>query len=229
MNNSYIIELMRKSTIRRLQALLSLLSLVSLYVLAPVSAMAQDAGDILQQTRQAFGVQSLKIAGTVRHQKVTQPFALEHHDGKLILKTGDTSTSFRGPSSNVSHYSHQAIAPGIPLSHSDLIWSWLWSREPYLLGPAQLRTRKTWQINVPDAANARAHTKVWIDQENYAPLKTEYYDKNQLSRRTELVSGQKINGVWLPREIRIEKFVPPGSRRPSRSYVEISEYRGPTQ
>lgn len=212
---------MHKKPPYRLQALLAL------SVLFSASAPAQDAADILRQSRQSFGAKYLEIAGTVRHQKFTKPFSLEHRNGDSILRTGNTSTSFTGGlgSSSRGPYTHQSIAPGIPLSHSDLIWSWLWSRNPSFLGPAQYRTRKTWKIHVPDTESANSHTKVWIDQENYAPLKAEHYNKNQLSRRTELVSGQKINGVWLPREIRIEKFIPPGSPRPaSRSYVEISKY-----
>lgn len=216
-------EIIKKSSIRRLKAL------SVLFVLSISNALAQDATDILQQTRQAIGAHSLKVEGTVRHQKAIKPFSLEHRGGKSIIKTGDTSTSFGGQSTTPSRYSHQSIDPGIPLSHSDLIWSWLWlwSREASLLGPSQFRTRKAWKINVPDEANAHAYTKVWIEQTSYAPLKTEYYEKNQLSLRTELVSGQKINGYWLPRKIRIEKFVPPGSRHPTRSYVEISGYREP--
>jgi hypothetical protein len=210
-------------------------SIFSLLVAATLPASlsgtlaAQDAANILQRTRQALDPHFVEISGTIRYKKITQPFSLTHQKGKASIKTNGAPTpiTFSVQSANTVQHTHQVIAPGIPLSPSDLIWSWLRSREPSFLGSALFKTRKTWRLSIPDPLNQHAHTQVWIDQASYAPLKAEYYDQNILSRRTELISGQKINGQWLPREIRIEKFSHAGQRLPaSRSYVEISEYQG---
>lgn len=88
-------EIIIKSITRRLKAL------SVLFALSTSNALAQDATDILQQARQVIGAHSLKVEGTVRHQKAIKPFSLEHRGGKSIIKTGNTSTSFGGQSTPV--------------------------------------------------------------------------------------------------------------------------------
>jgi hypothetical protein len=41
-------------------------------------------------------------------------------------------------------------------------------------------------------------------------------------RRFEVVSGQRIDGQWMLKQMRIERFTPESSTRPAaRSYLEI--------
>ena len=49
--------------------------------------------------------------------------------------------------------------------------------------------------------------RLWIDQNSGAPLRMEGFDKNgNLLKRFEVISAQKIDGLWTLKEMRIETF-----------------------
>jgi negative regulator of sigma E activity len=65
--------------------------------------------------------------------------------------------------------------------------------------------------------------RVWLDEASGALLRIEGFDwQGKLLRRFEVVSGQRIDGQWMLKQMRIEKFSPENSSRPTgRSYLEI--------
>jgi negative regulator of sigma E activity len=65
--------------------------------------------------------------------------------------------------------------------------------------------------------------RVWLDQASGALLRIEGFDwQGRLLRRFEVVSGQRIDGQWMLKQMRIERFSPESSTRAiGRSYLEI--------
>ena len=68
-----------------------------------------------------------------------------------------------------------------------------------------------------------AVVRVWLDKASGALLRIEGFDwEGRLLRRFEVVSGQRIDGQWMLKQMRIERFGPDSSSRPlGRSYLEI--------
>jgi hypothetical protein len=66
--------------------------------------------------------------------------------------------------------------------------------------------------------------RVWLDEESGALMRIEGYDwQGKLLRRFEVVSGQRIDGQWMLKQMRIERFDPKDGTRPAdRSYLEIT-------
>jgi hypothetical protein len=68
-----------------------------------------------------------------------------------------------------------------------------------------------------------AVVRVWLDDASGALLRIEGYDwEGRLLRRFEVVSGQRIDGRWMLKQMRIERFRADDPSRPEgRSYLEI--------
>ena len=85
--------------------------------------------------------------------------------------------------------------------------------------------RSAWKIELRPGKRGSefAVVRVWIDRDTGALLRIEGYDwQGKLLRRFEVVSGQRIDGQWMLKQMRIERFGPDSSSRPvGRSYLEI--------
>jgi hypothetical protein len=65
---------------------------------------------------------------------------------------------------------------------------------------------------------------LWIDKASGALMRMEGYDWNeQLAKRFEVVSAQKIEGRWFLKQMRVEEFQPGTSHVQARTYLEIKK------
>jgi negative regulator of sigma E activity len=107
----------------------------------------------------------------------------------------------------------------------DLSLGFLYWPDARLLGEETVRTRPAWKIELRPGKRGSefAIVRVWLDQQSGALLRIEGFDwQGRLSRRFEVVSGQRIDGQWMLKQMRIESFSPDDSSRPTgRSYLEI--------
>jgi hypothetical protein len=203
--------------------------LLVLYAAGLTGAFGQEASDILEKTRQAMNMKSIEVFGQLHHGKQTRSFHLLHQNGTANLQVEGLNAPLEFDVSHARQHPrfHQAILRDMPFAPADIIWSWLWSKNAQTVGTQKLRSRKTWQLDISEDQSNSGRTQIWVDQKSYAPLKIETFDQeNQLGRRIELISTQVINGKWVPKKIRVEKFIP--DRQPStasRSYIELSKYR----
>jgi hypothetical protein len=63
-----------------------------------------------------------------------------------------------------------------------------------------------------------------VQKEGPAIMKVEGYDSNgKLSKRFTVVSGQKIEGRWFLKQMRIEEFDPGTGKVKTRTYLEIKK------
>ena len=87
-----------------------------------------------------------------------------------------------------------------------------------------VRTRNAWKIDLQAPAGESLYgvARVWIDKESGAILRIEGYDKQGLLlRRFEIISAQKIDGLWMLKQMRIESFTPGNPSPVSRRYLEV--------
>ncbi|HEY5953655.1 MAG TPA: outer membrane lipoprotein-sorting protein, partial [Terrimicrobiaceae bacterium] len=71
--------------------------------------------------------------------------------------------------------------------------------------------------------------RLWIDQESGALLRIEGYNRDgRLLRRFEIVSAQKIDGLWMLKQMRVETLDPQSGKTVDRTYLEVLGKTGAT-
>jgi len=110
------------------------------------------------------------------------------------------------------------------VTYEDLSLGFLYWPRPVLQGEETVKTRPAWKIDLqaPSSEPLYGVARVWIDKESGAILRIEGYDqRGLLLRRFEIVSAQKIDGLWMLKQMRIESFKPGNSDPISRRYLEV--------
>jgi negative regulator of sigma E activity len=119
----------------------------------------------------------------------------------------------------------EPVAVGTDVTVEDLSLGFLYWPDARLLGKENVRGRGAWKIELRPGKRGSefAVVRVWLDEASGALLRIEGFDwQGKLLRRFEVVSGQRIDGQWMLKQMRIEKFSPENSSRPTgRSYLEI--------
>ena len=142
---------------------------------------------------------------------------LDPNRTQLLEKKGDTATPVSG-----THLHDQVHDTGI--TYQDLSLGFLYWPLPVLQGEETVKTRPAWKIDLQAPLDEPVYgvARIWIDKESGAILRIEGYDKRGLLlRRFEIISAQKIDGLWVLKQMRIESFEP-GKQDPiSRRYLEV--------
>jgi len=110
------------------------------------------------------------------------------------------------------------------VTYEDLSLGFLYWPRPVLQGEETVKTRPAWKIDLqaPSDESVYGVARVWIDKESGAILRIEGYDKKGLLlRRFEIISAQKIDGLWMLKQMRIESFVPGNPSPVTRRYLEV--------
>jgi Outer membrane lipoprotein-sorting protein len=77
------------------------------------------------------------------------------------------------------------------------------------------------QQNNPNIAYASV--RVWVAKQSGAMLRAEAFDaQSRLVKKFEVISGQKIEGKWFLKQMRIERYDPATGNLASRTYLEIT-------
>ena len=202
-------------------------------------AMAQepDPQDLLREARMASTNKEAAVRGQLRAGKITTPFTLTVNFGKLRfdfdepsrvleVRLDDDSTGvFDGKGRALKKGMQEPVAEGAAVTAEDLSLGFLYWPDARLMGKESVRTRSAWKIELRPGKRGSefAVVRVWLDQASGALLRIEGFDwEGKILRRFEVVSGQRIDGQWMLKQMRIEKFGPESGSRPlARSYLEI--------
>lgn len=215
----------------------------SLFVLAALFAVldadAQDADEILRAARLSPTRRPATLMARIRSEEKSYPLTISlkdrlisyefrDPDQALMIKLQPESTRLlerkegRTLPVNGERLREQVRDTGV--SYQDLSLGFLYWPHPVLRGEETVKTRKCWKIDLqaPPGEPVYGVTRIWIDKESGAILRIEGYDRQGLLlRRFEIVSAQKIDGLWLLKQMRIESFPPGGSSPDSRVYLEV--------
>lgn len=212
--------------------------LVLLLALAPAGAASDpDPQELLQVARMASTGQQAAVQGRLRAGSVSTPFTLDVDAGRLrfsfdrparvyeVRLDGEGSSVFDGAGREIRKGMREPVAEGAEVTVEDLSLGFLYWPDARLLGRETVRSRPTWKIELRPGQRGSefAVVRVWLDRESGALMRIEGFDwEGRLVRRFEVVSGQRIDGRWMLKQMRIESFSPENSTRPrSRSYLEI--------
>jgi len=217
------------------------LCLAALLTLAPfrgVTAAADpDPQELLKVARLASTQQEVALRGRLRTGVTDAPFTLNVAFGRLrfafeqpvrvyeVRLDDETSGVFDAKGRSVQRGMREPVAEGAAVTVEDLSLGFLYWPDARLLGEETVRTRPAWNIELRPGKRGSEFgvVRVWLDQQSGALLRIEGFDwQSKLSRRFEVVSGQRIDGQWMLKQMRIETFSPENSTRPvGRSYLEI--------
>jgi hypothetical protein len=165
------------------------------------------------------------------------PFVLQVNNGRLryvfpqsgrvleVRLAEDASGVYDRKDRPLDKGMQEPVAHGAHFTVEDLSMGFLYWPDARLIGEEKVRGRGTWKIELrPGRTGSEfAVVRVWLDRASGALMRIEGFDwEGRLLRRFEVVSGQRIDGQWMLRQMRIEKFAPGGGSRPvERSYLEI--------
>jgi hypothetical protein len=143
---------------------------------------------------------------------------LNDNGSNLTLQTGDRERSITGTRLNDS-------VRGTDITYQDLALRFLYWKNSRVEGEQTVRTFSCWMIllqqNNPNIAYASV--RVWVAKQSGAMLRAEAFDaQSHLVKKFEMISGQKIEGKWFLKQMRIERYDPATGNLASRTYLEIT-------
>jgi hypothetical protein len=182
----------------------------------PASLRAQIRGEE-KPTLLRIGLKDHVITYEFKEPEQILLLKLEPGNTRLLEKKNGVSQTISG-----SHLNDVIRDTGV--TYQDLSLGFLYWPRPVLQGEDTIKTRPAWKIDLqaPPGEEAYGVARVWIDKDSGAILRIEGYDKKGLLlRRFEIVSAQKIDGLWMLKQMRIESFNPGNPDPVTRRYLEV--------
>ncbi len=212
---------------------------VAIFCMISGALRGQDAESILQAARMNPTSRPAILKAQIRGDQSATPLIIRLKDHlvrykftnpeqSILLKLTSSETQLSEQLNGVtkpispSHRHDQIRNTGI--TYEDLSLGFLYWPHPVVQGEESVKTRPAWKIDLQAPTNEPLYgvARVWIDKESGAILRIEGYDKKGLLiRRFEVISGQRIDGLWMLKQMRIESFIPGSPNAISRNYLEI--------
>jgi hypothetical protein len=216
-----------------------LLTLMLLMVGLPGARADEQAAQILSGIRLADISQDLN--GRLRKEDGTIiPFRLRAGSNELIFSFTDPTEVLRlrldDSGSNLTMQTggrERAITGaklyepvrGTDITYQDLGLRFLYWKNSRIEAEQTVRTFACWVILLQqsDPSVPYASVRVWVAKQSGALLRAEAFDaQSRLVKKFEVISGQKIEGKWFLKQMRIERFEVASGKLASRTYLEIS-------
>lgn len=215
-----------------------------LFALAASSTLAAsfpEAKDVLASVRTRQVQQELELQGQLREGTTVIPFRLtqtgpiirytfSNPDEVLQLRLGENEPRLE----EITKSGVEKIAPaqfdhrvrGTSVTYEDLSLRFLYWQTGQVTAENSVRTVECWKLEMkaPSRQSQYSNVWLWVGKENGALMKMEAYDWNaKLSKYFEVVSGQKIDGRWFLKQMRIEERDPGTGKVKNRTYLEINK------
>lgn len=216
------------------------LSAVFVGMLMPTALQADpDAEAILQSARVNPLGKPMTLDARLRAGNESIPFRIAVRDGKIsyvfqapdqeiLLGLGDRVSTLEerrgGKSGAVAPARYDEPVRGGLLTYEDLALRFLYWKNPRLLGEETVESLPAYKIEIPAPPTASQYgvVRVWIGRDTGALLRIEGYDRSgKLAKSFRVVSGQKIDGQWMLKQMRIERIDPATRKVTGRTYLEV--------
>ena len=221
------------------------LALLTAFSFVAICRGEPDAEAILRAARLNPVGQKISLDARLRSASGSTPFQIvvddaihyrfENPDQELILELREDSSSLSersgGKTAPVKPARYDDSVRGTGITYEDLFLRFLYWKRPKLLGEESVRSRKAWKIELQAWGTSSQYgvARLWIDQESGALLRIEGYNRDgRLLRRFEVVSAQKIDGLWMLKQMRVETLDPQSGKTVDRTYLEVLGKTGAT-
>jgi hypothetical protein len=216
---------------------------VSLFLLVASAALAAppSAKEILESVRLQQAQQQLELEGQLREDQTVVPFRLTQTgpvirysfskpDEALQLRLGENDSRLE----IVTSEGVEKVAPaqfdhkirGTAVTYEDLTLRFLYWPNAKVIGDDTIGVVDCWRLELraPSRQSQYPTVRLWVQKDGPAIMKVEGYDSNgKLAKRFTVVSGQKIEGRWFLKQMRIEEFDPVTGKARARTYLEIKK------
>jgi hypothetical protein len=215
-----------------------LLAFAIVFSLTTICRAEPDAEAILRAARVNPLGQSISLQAQLRTASSKTPFEIvvddavryrfANPDQELILDLRENSSALSerlgGRTAPVKTVRFDDSVRGTGITYEDLSLSFLYWKDPKILGEETIRSRKAWKMELQGARASSQYgaARLWIDQESGALLRIEGYNRDgKLLRRFEVISAQKIDGQWMLKQMRVETLDPETKKILNRTYLEV--------
>ena len=204
-------------------------------------AAAPSAKEILVSVRMQQAQQEIDLQGQLREDAAVVPFRLTQ-TGSVIrysfanpsealqLRLGETDSRLE----EITRSGVEKIAPaqfdhkvrGTAVTYEDLSLKFLYWPKAQVIGEENINTRSCWklQLMAPSRQSQYSSVFLWVDKAGGALMRLEGFDwDGKLAKRFHVISGQKIEGRWFLKQMRIEEMQPGTNKVQSRTYLEIKK------
>jgi len=205
------------------------------------AACEPSAETLLQEARLHPTAHPITLSASIRGAEHPLPLTFKVEKGQIqyqlhdpeeliVLALGPNSSSLsetkQGARSNLNNENRYHEIRDTGVTYDDLSLGFFYWPHPRLAGTEKLRGTTASIVELmppPHQPGPYGSALLWIDQASGAPLRMEGRDPNgQLIKRFEVISAQKINGLWTLKEMRIENFDPKTHVVTQRRYLDIS-------
>ncbi|MHA3773299.1 outer membrane lipoprotein-sorting protein [Verrucomicrobiota bacterium sgz303538] len=208
---------------------------------AAFSQVAPDAREILKSVRLNQASQHQTLTGQLRTGPKRIPFRLvidgpvirydfANPPQSLLLRLGENSSTLeeikQGEREKVTPARYDTPVRDTDLSYEDVSLRFLYWPNARVEGEDTMLTQRCWVISVtPGKADSQySRVKLWITKESGTLLQAEAYDQaGNFARRFSVKSGQKVQGQWFLKSMRIESAPTPGAKDRTPTYLEVQK------
>jgi Outer membrane lipoprotein-sorting protein len=213
-------------------------------LLAASSAIAAppSAKEILDTVRLQQAQQQLELEGQLREGETVVPFrftqtgpvirySFSKPDEALQLRLGENDSRLEVVTSEgvekvtPAQFDHKIR--GTAVTYEDLALRFLYWPNAKVIGDDTIGVIDCWRLELraPPRQSQYPTVRLWVQKDGPAIMKVEGYDSNgKLSKRFTVVSGQKIEGRWFLKQMRIQEFdSATGKQSPQLTYLEIKK------
>jgi Outer membrane lipoprotein-sorting protein len=199
-----------------------------------------DAREILRTVRLAQASQHQVLRGRLRTGGKVSPFRLvidgpiiryEFSDPAQIIQLRLLERDSRleevtpGGTQRIASARFDDTVRGSDITYEDLAMKFLYWPNATVEGEQTMLLRRCWKLHVEPSAKGESQYRaviLWIDKASGALMQAEAFDATgKFARRFKVISGQKIEGAWLLKSMRIEAAVGPRGEDRSPTYLEI--------
>lgn len=200
-----------------------------------------EAGGILEAARMSPAAVPVELEAALRAGSVRVPL-------RIVSGGGVVRYEFEGPEQVIvmrpgegGVVLEESVGGGVPevvgaermggavrgglITYEDLALGFLWWPGARVTGEERVRVRDAWRLEItaPRGGGSRyGVVRVWVDKGSGALLRMEGYDgEGRLVKRFEVVSAQRVEGVWMLKSMRVERVDPETRKTLGRMYLEV--------
>ena len=217
------------------------LAFLSLAAAGALNAALPSAREILESVRLQQTQQQLELEGQLREGDKVVPFRLtqtgpvirysfSNPDEALQLRLGENDSRLEEVTKEgvekVTAAEFDRKVRGTGVTYEDLALKFLYWPDARVTGENSIRSRNCWKLELkaPSRQSQYSNVYLWVDKASGAIMRMDAFDwKGQLSKRFEVISGQKIGDRWFLKQMRIEEFAPGTNKVQTRTYLEIKK------
>jgi hypothetical protein len=200
----------------------------------------EDPNAILDQIRLAQAQISKTLTGRLRPEDgVAIPFQLQLKGSEIdyqfsnppetlklqLTNSGSTlSDEDAAGRQNLSGPKLQEPVRGTDITYEDLSLRFIYWKNAKLSGEQRVRaiTCSIVDVQPPSRNTAYGTVRLWIAKDRGALIKAEGFDwQGKLAKRFEIISGQRVEGKTIFKQIRIERISADTGKVASRTYLEL--------